>query len=172
MADDAGDQGGGRGPVTWDRNPVFLGSQYRPGQSGNPSGRRKNGGRSLTETLQAKIEEECPFDVEHAKANGGKLRTWRELIILALLRKAAGGSNAALKEVFLRMDGAVKLNVSLSPGDLGVADGAAHGFTITVADVRSMLDAEIDKQRALKSANPAADPSPSNGNGGNGNGAH
>jgi hypothetical protein len=78
-----------------DRCRPWLALKWKPGQSGNPSGRPKGSG--LLGTLRKTIEKTCPADK--------KKRTWKELVVMATIQHAIKGNPAALREVWERLEG-------------------------------------------------------------------
>ena len=72
---------------------------WKPGQSGNSKGRPRKD-VCLTSLLQKEIKQTNPQDK--------KQRTWAELLVLATIKLAIRGNQAALKEIWLRIDGKPK----------------------------------------------------------------
>jgi hypothetical protein len=80
-----------------------IGRPFKPGQSGNPSGRPKS--RPFKEAIDAAIK----------KAGGGDDgKDFLEVIARALLEKAASGDVPAIKEFGDRYDGKVAQGVEMS----------------------------------------------------------
>lgn len=98
-----------------DRHGRFAGGPpshgFQPGQSGNPKGRPPLQ-KSLTSLLRLEIDTPCPDDREG--------RTWRELLVLSLMRLAMKGHPTALKEVWDRIDGKVPLRMNEEQGPLEI----------------------------------------------------
>lgn len=72
----------------------ITGKGFMPGQSGNPNGRPRK--RPLTDLLAEKLEQDS-----------GDGSSWDERLTMALLKTAAAGDVAALREVFNRLEGKV-----------------------------------------------------------------
>jgi hypothetical protein len=83
-------------------------NRWKKGVSGNPKGRPKKQD-SLTTLMKEKLEKPCPADKEN--------RTWGELIVQTTLQHAMKGNQAAIHEVWNRMDG--KLRQSLEHSGAG-----------------------------------------------------
>ncbi|MGA2262431.1 MAG: DUF5681 domain-containing protein [Acidobacteriota bacterium] len=89
------------------KNPNSLRNlrKWKPGQSGNPKGSVKNE-HSLTSLLRKELEAICPADQ--------KGRSWKELIVEAMMRLAIKGNSTAINTVFERIEGKVKDEVDHS----------------------------------------------------------
>ena len=83
-----------------------IGNRFRPGESGNPLGRRPE--RPLTEALRDALD-----------ANDGEVI--RELVQVALDR-ALGGDFRYFKEIMDRVDGKVSERLNVTANDMGVED--------------------------------------------------
>ena len=87
--------------------------QFKPGQSGNPGGRKK--GLSITSAIRRSLDEDSEVEVEE-EIGGVMVKrrlTWREAIIRNQMRLAAGledGSSATSAAEFVaeRAEGKVK----------------------------------------------------------------
>ena len=86
------------------QNKPPIGRRFVKGQSGNPKGRPPKH-ECLTSLLKEELELINPADKEG--------RTWKQLIVLATLRLAMKGNPAALREVWDRVDGKVRQDISL-----------------------------------------------------------
>jgi hypothetical protein len=78
--------------------------QYRPGQSGNPSGRPK--GRTLTARLRRRLDEASPAGAPFA-----------DLVIQVLVDLALGGDRLAIKDIFERVEGRMPVVVTTTHDD-------------------------------------------------------
>jgi hypothetical protein len=112
-------------------------SRFRPGQSGNPSGKKK-GVRSLKQDLQQELVETVIV-----RENGRELRlSKQQLVVKALVSKAAKGDSRAIaklldlvRDVFgLEPEGGGAASVPLTTDDAAVvaaaiarANARAHG---------------------------------------------
>jgi hypothetical protein len=72
-------------------------SRFKPGQSGNPGGRKK-GGRNLKTVLQQLMETEVPL-TDH---NGRRLATMLEALILRQMQSGLQGSDRAINSLLDR----------------------------------------------------------------------
>jgi hypothetical protein len=99
-------QGNNRGDVGRSKPPKHT--QWRPGQSGNPNGRPKKAA-SLTTLLKEELERPVT-DQNLLKALGAKVEdvAWAQMIAIALIRKAAKGSERAAEIIFDRAEGKVR----------------------------------------------------------------
>jgi hypothetical protein len=77
--------------------PQMHKHKFKPGQSGNPAGRKPGSG--LTDLLRKEIEKIDPTDENK--------RTYKEKIVIATMRLAIRGNAAAMREIWERMDGKV-----------------------------------------------------------------
>jgi hypothetical protein len=82
--------------------------RWKPGQSGNPHGRPK-GTVSLTKTLRDLLEKEINLNVHPITGELNVKLTVREIMILAMMKKALKGDMTAIQTVFERVDGKVPL---------------------------------------------------------------
>jgi hypothetical protein len=89
-------------------SPEFLANRWKPGQSGNPSGRP----RKLTDPLEAFLEEAVPGDPEQ--------RSYKKLLVQTLVKRAITRSDVLMKEIFDRVEGRVRLNDEETAAQLGV----------------------------------------------------
>jgi hypothetical protein len=95
---------------------------FKPGQSGNPSGRPKT---NLNSILSAELQK---------KFEGNKKLTNEAMIVKTLLKLAIEDENLeALKYVYDRMEGRMKDNV-----EIGAVDGMPVNFTLKLGDKGSM----------------------------------
>jgi hypothetical protein len=79
--------------------------RWKKGASGNPRGRPKKQD-SLTSLLKEEIEKICEADKEN--------RTWKQLVVRATLQLAMKGNQAAIHEIWNRMDGKLKQSLEHS----------------------------------------------------------
>jgi len=101
--------------------------KWRPGQSGNPRGRPPNAS-CLTALLTQELANTCSADQ--------KGRTWKELIVEAMMRLAIKGNSTAINTVFERIEGKVK-------------DEVDHSGTVKVVEIPATAADEDDSQLAL-----------------------
>jgi hypothetical protein len=94
---------------------------FPKGVSGNPGGRPKS--KPLSEVLEYLLEEPAPR---------GKGKTWADVIVDALIRRAAKGDTRAFREIANRTDGKPHQAMAV---DLG-ADGEPIQNRITVCFVK------------------------------------
>ncbi len=84
---------------------------FQKGQSGNPSGKRKD--KLMHDALRLEITQLKPDDLRSARS-----------IVRKLLEKAAGGEPWAMGEVFDRLDGkavqAINAEVKSGPAELAI----------------------------------------------------
>ena len=113
--------------------------QFKPGQSGNPGGRRS--GRSLTSYLRDGLDE---------VTEGG--RDARELIAERLIDLALSGDRQAIRDVFDRVDGKVAGAISEEQSTPAVADVVAEMIAAAKAYDR---DRESDAAYAEVQHDPA-----------------
>lgn len=85
-----------------------LSPAWKPGQSGNPKG-KKPGTLSVTTILKKKLKEAAPKDKEGRK--------YINLLAESLILNAMKGNGTAIKEVLNRVDGIVKDELDIS-GDV------------------------------------------------------
>jgi hypothetical protein len=97
----------------------------KPGQSGNPRGRPPNES-SLTVLLRQELDNICAADQ--------KGRTWKELIVEALMRLAIKGNSTAINTVFERIEGKVK-------------DEVDHSGTVKVVEIPATATDEDEWER-------------------------
>ena len=95
-------------------------TMWKPGQSGNPAGRKKNAD-CLTALLREEIEKIDPADLEG--------RTWKQKLVLATMRLACEGVPVAFKEAWERLEGKVT-----QPLGVDGADGMEVTFKIHAGD--------------------------------------
>ena len=88
---------------------------WKPGQSGNPGGRPKK----LTRRLEKQLEMRVPNDPQK--------RTYAQLFIESITKRAITKSDVMAKEIFDRVEG--KLSY------YGEADEGRPGITVVVLDV-------------------------------------
>jgi hypothetical protein len=82
---------------------VGKGTRFKPGQSGNPSGRARD---VVSKVMRDMLPEPCPLD-----KNG---LAWAEAIALAVFKKAVRGDVRAAAEIFDRTEGRPKQSVQVS----------------------------------------------------------
>lgn len=82
-----------------------FGPRWKKGESGNPAGRPRRD-LTLTTLLKDEIEKICPLDKEG--------RTWRQLLVIGTMRLALKGNSIALKEIWERLDGRVRVQLDLN----------------------------------------------------------
>lgn len=85
--------------------PEFIANQWKPGQSGNPSGRPK-GSISMTATLRQMLLKKCP-DEWKAGLDLPKDATVKDGIMAAATKAAAKGDHKFFATIFDRIDGKV-----------------------------------------------------------------
>jgi hypothetical protein len=109
------------------KNPNSLRNlrKWKPGQSGNPKGSVKNE-HSLTALLRKELETICPADQ--------KGRSWKELIVEAMMRLAIKGNSTAINTVFERIEGKVK-------------DEVDHSGTVKVVEIPATAADEDEWER-------------------------
>jgi hypothetical protein len=79
--------------------PQLVAHLFKPGQSGNPGGRPKR----LTTRLERQLLAKVPNDPQK--------RTYEELFIEAITKRAIGKSDVLAKEIFDRVEGKVALPI-------------------------------------------------------------
>lgn len=106
--------------------------QWKPGQSGNPHGRRKNE-YCLTTLLRARIAEPCSIMDPHTGKPRFPDMTWGQVLVQQMLMLACSGKAPQLmKEIFDRLDGRVTLPIE-SSGPITVVlseDYKPEGLTV------------------------------------------
>lgn len=80
---------------------------FKKGQSGNPAGRPK--GKSLTHTLREMLEKEINLNNHPITGEVNVRLTMKEVIILAMMKKALRGDMEAIKTILERIDGKIPL---------------------------------------------------------------
>jgi hypothetical protein len=98
---------------------------FKPGQSANPRGRSPNES-SLTALLRQELANTCPADQ--------KGRTWKELIVEAMMRLAIKGNSTAINTMFERIEGKVK-------------DEVDHSGTVKVVEIPATATDEDEWER-------------------------
>ncbi len=83
--------------------------KFQEGQSGNPKGRPK-GARSMTTILREMLETEIETDVDGEKVK----MQFQDAIIRKLLQKASKGEIKAITEIFDRIEGKAKQELSMN----------------------------------------------------------
>lgn len=78
-------------------------TQFKPGASGNPSGRPR-GSRNLSTILREMLEEEIEVSIDGTKQR----KQFGDVIIRRLLKKANDGDIRAITEIFDRVEGKAK----------------------------------------------------------------
>jgi Family of unknown function (DUF5681) len=87
-----------KNPAVGYKNPPRH-TQFKPGESGNPSGRPKGSVSKKRLSLEAILDQNLD-EIISAVENGKRKRiTMQEAIIKQLLRKAAAGDNQAIKSL-------------------------------------------------------------------------
>ncbi len=84
-------------------------TQFKDGQSGNPKGRPK-GARSMTTILREMLETEIETDVDGEKVK----MQFQDAIIRKLLQKASKGEIKAITEIFDRIEGKAKQELTMN----------------------------------------------------------
>lgn len=85
-------------------NPENLkGHEFKPGESGNPTG-RPIGARSLSTILREMLDEEIEIIDGATKTK----KKFSDIIVRKLLKKANDGDIRAIQEIFDRMEGKAK----------------------------------------------------------------
>jgi hypothetical protein len=87
--------------------------QFKPGESGNPSGGHK--GLHLTTLLRKLLDEE--IEVEDAETHLKRKIRKAELVTVALLKQANKGNVKAIREILDRIDGKVPQKIGLTGAD-------------------------------------------------------
>jgi hypothetical protein len=100
-------------------HPSFYANMWKPGQSGNPSGRPKS--KPLTDELRRQLAMKIPGD--------RKGRTYYQLMIERGIDRATMKSDVLWKEVFDRIEGAVPRIFTDEEGTL------ERGVRVVVVDV-------------------------------------
>lgn len=117
----------------------ILKYSWRPGQSGNPKGRKK-GSVSLTAQYAKLLNAVCPTD--------SKKRTWGEVIASEILSKAGTGDVRAASEVADRIEGKPMQRVKVEEVDADEVE----------LDFATFSDQELDDfDRLLDKATPIDD---------------
>ena len=130
-------------PVGYGKPPKT--SQFKPGQSGNPKGRPK-GARGLKQVVRAALDDEVDL-----VAGGKSMKiTKREVVVLKLIQKAAGGDVRAIDSI-LNLD--QKFDIAEEAHD------ALHDPAQLEAECREILDRYITKANTGKPDLAAGDPS-------------
>lgn len=124
-------QGGGKGRVLPPKE-----HQFKPGKSGNPSGRPIGTGRLLKGILR-KLGEEA------TDGSGRKLGKWIDVLLEALFVGAAKGNISLLREIIDRESGRVPLPVEQPP------EGSAT-YSERIAALFERLDREQKEIPAKK----------------------
>jgi hypothetical protein len=81
------------------KSKEFLEHMFKPGQSGNPGGRP----RKLTDSLEKQLEQRVPNDPQK--------RSYAQLFIEAVMKRAIAKSDVLAKEIFDRIEGKVALPI-------------------------------------------------------------
>lgn len=115
------------------RKPPKAG-QFRPGQSGNPKGRKKRS-RGLKTDLGAELRSKVPV-TENGKT---KQLTKQQLLIKALVTKAAKGDTKAAAQV-----------LSMTMHMFGVEDQRADKATLSAMDA-ALLDSFLEHEASIYS---------------------
>ena len=89
------------------RSHHLIANQWKPGQSGNPSGKPK-GLPSISHLLQLYAGQ-----ITDKRGPDGKPMTWAARIALATLKLAEKGHPQALREVYERIDGKVAEKIDI-----------------------------------------------------------
>jgi Family of unknown function (DUF5681) len=114
------------------RNTAGL-KPWKPGQSGNPSGRPKR--KPLTDAYAAILEKRIPAAVAHKLQLIGR-PTYAQVIAMALAQEAIKGKVNAAAEMADRVEGRIG-----QPGDSG-----ENPFHLHIEDVRNELIAALDRR--------------------------
>jgi hypothetical protein len=80
--------------------------KFEPGQSGNPSGRPK-GTKNPSTILKEMLEEELEVVIDGVKVK----KTFKDLIVRKLIKKANDGDLRAIQEIFDRVEGKAKQEI-------------------------------------------------------------
>lgn len=92
-------------------------NQFKPGESGNPSGRPR-GTKNLSTILREMLQEEIEVDV-----NGNKeKKTLSDVLVRKLIQKANSGDVRALTEIFDRTEGKAKQEIDQKTEHSGSID--------------------------------------------------
>lgn len=111
-----------------------VGSRFKPGQSGNPSGRPK--GVSLTTAIIKVLKESDPDDTT------GK-RKRLDTLALAIIQQAAAGNKTAIQQIWERLDGIVQpANTTDDRGDIDTLIAALSN----PENIKQIFDDDIDDE--------------------------
>jgi len=108
-------------------------NQFKPGESGNPSGRPR-GSRNLSTILAEMLEEE----IEITEAGVKSKKKFADVIVRKLIRKANEGDIKAIQVIFDRTEGQAKQEIKIN----GEISNQESGFS--QEEREKILDA-IDK---------------------------
>jgi len=108
--------------------------RFQPGQSGNPGGRPK---KKLTDKLEARLDTPIPGD-----KNG---RTYGDLFIEKLVRRACNRSDTAAKEIFDRVEGKALQRMELSGPEGGPVEVSSEDLARRIREILNKARARAGK---------------------------
>ena len=118
-------------------------NQFKPGQSGNPSGREK-GSKNRSTILKKWIEVNCSIsDPSTGKEITGTLE---DKIALALIGKAIGGDVAAIKEVYDSIYGKLEQGSKDIDGVTVIMPKPLEELTVTISGPEPPQDEYLYRQ--------------------------
>lgn len=106
-------------------------NQFKPGESGNPSGRPR-GTKNLSTILREMLQEEIEVDVNGKKEK----KTLSDVLVRKLLKKANDGDVRAIQEVFDRTEGKAKQEV--------VSTNVNYNTELTQDEIKKIADSLND----------------------------
>lgn len=114
-------------------------SRFKPGQSGNPKGRRK--GAKAFNTI---IKEALLKPVVVRTSNGSKKITSAEALVLRALESGTKGDFRAIEKLLTWYQGAVPLTSSANPAQVAAPETLSTTDEATMAELRRMILGEAD----------------------------
>jgi len=122
-------------------------TRFAPGRSGNPSGRPST--RVLTEELRKGLASAIPAELA-SELRLASDSTFAEAIAARLIRLAAAGQIAAIREVYERTEGKPPKEV-VSDDEKAFETGFRYGPALAATAIEKLLTEETEKPDAEKS---------------------